>query len=149
MKSNKITDMSNGPSRPVVDDSKRPSDFRVVLLGGKWTKEKKGVVADCLKAEARAGTVAAAWALQYWRQRSSSYFISKFGESGAQVCAAAWCSVMEYYFELWSGQPNKHYVYQQADFDGAPELPELREWLPRLNSAARPRAEELLRMRPA
>ena len=94
--------------------------FRVKVLGGKWTMERKGVACGRHQGQVRAGTLAADWCVAHAMGSSSSYTIAKFGDVGAQALASSWCEMMLYYFELASGcVDGTHVSYHGFDPEGA------------------------------
>jgi len=123
--------------------------FRVRILGGRWTMERKGVAFDRYKGEVRAGSLAADWCEASGMRSGCSYIIAKFGDVGAQVLASSWCEMMLYDFELASGCVDGTHVYDEDAGPNRPACERLRAIYPELpRGDAQARARAVLDMGP-
>ena len=77
--------------------------FKTGLLGGKWTKENIGRVADAYRGYA-ASAEAKAWCTLYRMQPSMRFNISTYGERTSSALALHWASRMEYLYGSWCDQ---------------------------------------------
>ena len=75
------------------------SDFMTTCLGGKWTKEHKGVDADAVRGHAR-GESAVTFCEARGVNKSKRFEISVYTFGHAAVFARAWCHRMQYFFNL-------------------------------------------------
>jgi hypothetical protein len=70
-------------------------DFGWELRGGKWTKEHKGVVFDCVSASAR-GLPMKQWCSDWGMNRAASWSTSLYTEDGACKLATSWVAKMQH-----------------------------------------------------
>jgi hypothetical protein len=129
-------------------DAAEAADFRVKLIGGAWSLKQQG--ASYVGFSGRTCSVPAEqWCKDYALHMSSYYQIDKFGEHGAHLCASAWCSAMQHFYDLWNLRPKiSKYKFTDADVASKPVNKELQELLPSLSASARPRAAKLLQFHP-
>lgn len=125
-----------------------PQDFRVSLLGGSWLARTRGLSYDAFKGSIRRGSDAEAWAEHFGLQRSSRYGISKYEETGANLCAYTWCCAMNRFYQLWHRAGNQEYQYSEEDLGSWRPSAAFMELLPALTAGARSRAEGPARFRP-
>ena len=124
-------------------------DFTVRVLGGDWTLAHKGVPYDTFKASVVGGSLADGWCRAHLLATSSSYACARFGDEGAQIAAAAWCQMMQYYYDiaLNAGAVNGEYLYDEASYMHRPVCQRLRDIIATLPPAGQARAVDILSMR--
>ncbi len=93
--------------------------FKTSIMGGKWTKEHVGMVADAFRGYAATGD-AKAWCVMYHLQNAMRFNISAYGEKTANALALHWARRMEYFYNVWYAQALPNYRFTAADFEAMP-----------------------------
>ena len=93
-----------------------PQSFQTGILGGAWTHEHIGRVADAYRGFA-ATADAKAWCQMYQLQIAMRFTINAYGEAISAGLALHWCRRMEYFYGIWYEQDSNHYVYEDSDYD--------------------------------
>ena len=113
-------------------------DFRVVVIGGKFTMQNRGLAFQGFSGQVRKGGEAEQWCHQYHLQMTSSYSSSWYGVEAAATCAREWCARLQYFFNIFRDSGDPVYKYTVADFEQAPQSPAYRDLVGRaLGSQAR------------
>jgi hypothetical protein len=86
-------------------------DFKVCLLGGKWTMEHKHTAYDALQGSAR-GALAKDFCRKRELQMSMRFDVSAYGEATCQILARAWCHRLQYFLDQEVAHPD----FQGKDF---------------------------------
>ena len=82
----------------LADEDDEFPNFGVSLLGGPWTAEHHGVVADAFKAFAR-GSAVTKWCVRHSVNASARFDISLYAERAA-ILARAWAHKAQYHFNV-------------------------------------------------
>jgi hypothetical protein len=93
--------------------------FKTSIMGGKWTKEHVGMVADAFRGYAATGD-AKAWCVLYHLQNAMRFNISAYGEKTANALALHWARRMEYFYNVWYAQELPNYRFTAADYEAMP-----------------------------
>jgi hypothetical protein len=102
--------------------------FKVGILGGKWTMEHVGKVADAFRGYACTAD-AKAWCDLYLFQNAMRFNISAYGEKTASALALHWARRMEYFYNVWYAQELPRYNYTDDDYEALPFTEELADAL--------------------
>ena len=102
--------------------------FKVGILGGKWTMEHVGKVADAFRGYACTAD-SKAWCDLYLFQNAMRFNISAYGEKTASALALHWARRMEYFYNVWYAQELLHYHFTDADYEALPFTEELADAL--------------------
>ena len=102
------------------------SDFRMRVLGGKWTAEHRGRAFDAYAGEASAGEPSK-WAVQYSMGRSARFDVSLYTAKGASCLAKTWRCKCQYFYDIWLVSGGGRYAYTADDIAGWPEPEEFTE----------------------
>jgi hypothetical protein len=83
-------------------------------------------------------------------QKSGSFSFSRYGKDTCSVLALRWCSVNQYFYNIWRSQTDHHYTCSETDVAGLPRDADWMEFLASLPAAGvvRTRAEGLDALRP-
>ena len=103
--------------------------YRVVVLGGKWTKKKKKLAADAVMGAARHGN-AARWAAQFSFPKSKRFHFPLYGIDNAKMLAREFARRGNFFCFMWhdSGLPLANFNYTQAMVDSYVESAEYLDW---------------------
>ena len=97
-------------------------------MGGKWTKEHVGRVADAFRGYACSAD-AKDWCELYQLQTAMRFDISACGEKIASALALHWARRMECFYNVWYAQELLHYHFTDADYEALPFTEELADAL--------------------
>ena len=92
------------------------SYFFVMVRGGAWTAEKKGVAADACAGKARSG-LPKTWCRFYNFPVMASASFKKYGREAAMELAREFCRRGQFYFRMWllsEGFSHDDFVYTRA-----------------------------------
>ena len=87
---------------------------------GPW--KTRGHIFDELEASPARNSEAWRFGKKYFGASMATFSLEKFGETGSQVLAMAWCRRREYFFDLWKGQGKEAYHFTQAAVEGSPRV---------------------------
>ena len=91
--------------------------FSIHVLGGKWTKAKKGVVADGCGGFARKG-IATKWCTKYGFKKQAAQMFTRYGRENARLIALEYCTRGHFFFGLkLASDMGDAFQYTQADID--------------------------------
>ena len=102
--------------------------FHLQILGGKWTAEHVGKVADRVACFAR-GHLAFEWCRQYQWPRMTSFAFRKFTQAGAVELAREVTNRSNYCYALWLSSDVPVFRYSEADLEGYLEGLEWINWM--------------------
>ena len=102
--------------------------FYVRLLGGKWTKKKKGVASDASCFFARGG-LPKAWCKCYSMPKQRAFYFSKWGTIGAHMLSNILVHRCQYFYDIYENQDRDVYHYTEEDIAGCQNSLEFVEWL--------------------
>jgi hypothetical protein len=102
----------------VAADGDDEGFFYVMVRGGKWTYEAKGVAADACAGKARAG-VASTWCKSFKFPRMFSGSFMMYTRERCLEMSREYCRRATYYLRLWleSGLSRGDFKYTQAHVD--------------------------------
>lgn len=83
-------------------DQQALDDFKVVILGGKWTMQHKHTAFDAIQGIARGG-LAKEFCDRRGLQQSMRFDVSAYGQERCQVLARAFCHKMQYFLQAEIG----------------------------------------------
>ena len=99
--------------------------FRIQWLKGKGTLKFTGLICDAVRGYA-SGQSALEFCQKYSPPPSRRWNINAYGsEWHCVMLAKAWCSKLQHFFEVYSGQANPSYHFTAQDIDCWEEPPEL------------------------
>jgi hypothetical protein len=108
-----------------LDEAPPPAiDFKLQLLGGRFTLEKTGQLYDAYSAKA-SGAEAIEWCRRYGLPRSARFARTLYGDDMAGMLSRWWAAKMQYYIDRWRASEDAHYKYTDADFAAFVEPPEV------------------------
>ena len=96
-----------------ADTAVGQGDFRTQALGGKWTLQHRGHVADAIQGAAR-GALAQDFCTRRSLPKSIRFELTAYSADACGVLARAWCHKMQYFFNI-ELQDGKH--IDKAKFD--------------------------------
>jgi hypothetical protein len=99
----------------VAADPGQQLDFKITLLGGKWTKENRDVAFDATRGAPRANSSAEDFAVAYGFKKSARFEIGLYGLNLALVLARTWCSKVQYYFDVFESSGQVLYRFTDED----------------------------------
>jgi hypothetical protein len=124
-------------------------DFVVKPLGGRWTRENKGVAVDSYRGEAvPAGSDAEQWARQYNMGASATFAIALYGNSGARTLAATWCMKCQHFYDMYERHGGGTHTYSEADVATWRDPADFLEFMHESNGRALTRCRWLRDLRP-
>lgn len=94
-----------------------PEDYRVKVLGGKWTKSHRGVAFDAYKGEGRPGRPTE-FLEEYHMGKSARFDVSLYTVEGAACMARTWCNKCQYFYDLYKESGDRRYVFSAQDILG-------------------------------
>lgn len=100
------------------------------VLGGRWTVQNKGVIADGVLGTCRAS--AKEWSLAYGWPRSRTYYFSRYTREGAHKLAEEFCRRSEHFYRLFvddGAVDSWEFAYNQSHIDSYEESLEFISWL--------------------
>ena len=98
-----------------LDDSDAVDYFNMRILGGVWTFEHAGEVADAAMGYARGG-LATAWAAAYNYPKSKRFHFGRYGRENARMLAKEYIRKGNYFCRMWvdSDDDAEAFVYTRA-----------------------------------
>lgn len=102
-------------------------NFADLVLGGAWTEENRGVLADGVKASAR-GKAAQVWCERYHIGKEKSFRFGRYGERPVAFLSDFWCSRMQYFFDLYADGDPETFAYTAEDLEGAPRAEDIKNF---------------------
>ena len=99
----------------VAADPGQQLDFKITLLGGKWTKENRDVSFDAVKGAPRQNSSAEDFSVAYGLGKSARFEIALYGLNVALVLARTWCSKLQYYFDIFEASGEVLYRFKDDD----------------------------------
>jgi hypothetical protein len=123
--------------------------FFTRILGGRWTVEHRGVLADGIGGYARGG-IPREWCDIYsWPKQHANYY-GRYGLAGATLLASEYMRRSHYFIVLWLECEEEVFRYEQHHIDGYNESLEFVTWLcdQPVDSATFARGSDLRQLRP-
>ena len=93
--------------------------FLTRVLGGKWTAENLGLVADAIQGYASTND-AKEWCKLYGVQTAARFNFARYGEPVCAALAQYWASAMGHFYSIWARGEDKAYVYSRGDHESVP-----------------------------
>lgn len=112
----------------LTKDHEANVNFKVTVLGGKWTMANKKKAFDFLMAAPK-GDAAKKWMKCFFQDQSIRFSFERYGDRLCTHLCLHWCRIMEYFLTLWLQQDIQNYVYTKEDIDGKPPPAKLLECL--------------------
>ena len=84
--------------------------FHTRILGGRWTKANRGVVADGISGYAR-GNAPKEWCSIFSWPRQHAIMYNRYGIHGATMLSAEYVRKSHYYFGLWINSDDEDFQY--------------------------------------
>lgn len=117
--------------------------FRVVIRGGRWTRQETGKDFDSFRGQASTPD-AEAWCRRYQLPLSATFSDAKFGSGTAATLAEGWCHRMEFYYVIFQQSGDSQLDFGTIALPPYEEPTKLRELA---DGAARPVAERIAQIR--
>jgi len=80
-----------------ISSDQAEMDFKVTLLGGRWTAAHRGVAVDAVRAYATSGQDADTFAKDYNLGAARRFDISRYGMNAAKTLAEEWCRKCQFF----------------------------------------------------
>ena len=102
--------------------------FYTRVLGGRWTRENRGVTTDAVSGFGRSWTLE--WCRAYDWPSSMRFGFNRYGQLAAKMLAREWCTRAEYLFNLWveAGQ-SLEFSYERRHVEAYPPILEWVQFL--------------------
>ena len=123
-------------------------DFVVVVLGGNFTKKKKGKAFDAVSAHARKGSLAEEFSQQYFGREMVRFEVPFYNLHHAQCLASTYALKVQHYFDIYLSAGMGKYRFADADHTGFDEPEDFQELFEILQGFQLRRAQWLRDMRP-
>jgi hypothetical protein len=110
------------------EDAGEDDGFQLKILGGKWTAQHVGTVADRVAANA-SGQVAKDWCTIFGWPKSTSFSFNRYSEAGAVQLAREVVRRGNYFYKLWLHSEEEDPQYTVAQHAGYVEDLEWLDWI--------------------
>ena len=123
-------------------------DFKMVILGGAWTKMSLGRDYDAVRIAASHAS-ASRWCRLYGLQLSARYDLELYGRELAGLLAHAWGLRMQFYYDLFCNSDDDPFVYDDSVHATYVESAEVVEAVQAVGGQASARLEQIRAIRPS